>query len=202
MDKDKTKSQSSFSGPPSRKLTLTIPQAQHQLSSSNHSALPVYSYCDLLTNDLIRNNAKEWQTKRFNSTQLLVQNFRKAPFFKDILYQCTTNKSKSMFHIHWYFRYYATPFESLFIHHIHDRCLLLFVTFFKSPQASCSLAWSSKVVSTISLFGTGLQFEQDPGQHPDLILAAYWTAALAALREWEFYYCKVIYSFLLRWSLM
>ena len=96
----KTKSQSSFSGPPSRKLTLTIPQAQHQLSSSNHSALSVYSYCDLLTNNLIINNAKEWPTKRFNTTQLLVQNFRKAPFFKDILYQCTTNKSKSMFHIH------------------------------------------------------------------------------------------------------
>ena len=58
----KTKSQSSFSGPPSRKLTLTIPQAQHQLSSSNHSALSVYSYCDLLTNNLIINNAKEWPT--------------------------------------------------------------------------------------------------------------------------------------------
>ena len=96
----KTKSQSSFSGPPSRKLTLTIPQAQHQLSSSNHSAMSVYSYFDLLTKGLIRNNAKEWPTKRFNTTQLLVQNFRKAPFFKDILYQCTTNKSKSMFHIH------------------------------------------------------------------------------------------------------
>ena len=62
---------------------------------------------------------------------------------------------------------------SMLIHRIHDRCLLLFVTFFKSPQASCSLAWSSKVVSTISLFGTGLQFEQDPGQHPDLILTGF-----------------------------
>ena len=60
--KSRTKSQSSFLGPPSRKLILTIPQAQHQLSSSNHSALSVYPYCDLLTNNLIKNNAKEWPT--------------------------------------------------------------------------------------------------------------------------------------------
>ena len=117
MDKDKTKSQSSFSGPPSRKLTLTIPQAQHQLSSSNHSALSVYSYCDLLTNNLIINNAKEWPT--------LATIWSKTPegtiFQGNNLHTTNDSKSISFPFIQRYRRYLAILFKSIFC--IHDKYL-------------------------------------------------------------------------------
>ena len=41
------------------------------------------------------------------------------------------------------------------------------------PQASCFSALSSIVVWTILLFGRGLQSDQDPEQHPDLILIGF-----------------------------
>ena len=124
----KTKSQSSFSGPPSRKLTLTIPQAQHQLSSSNHSALSVYSYCDLLTNNLIINNAKEWRT--------IATIWSKTP--EGTIFQGhnvhTTNESKSISFsfIPRHHRYLAILFKSIFC--IHDIYLHCFLTFLKSSS--------------------------------------------------------------------
>ena len=120
----KTKSQSSFSGPPSRKLTLNTPQAQHQMSSSNHSALSVYSYCDLLTNNLIINNAKEWPT--------LATIWSKTP--EGTIYQGnnlhTTNDSKSISFpiIQRYRRYLAILFKSIFIGPESDHWLCLSLT--------------------------------------------------------------------------
>ena len=97
-----SKLKSSFSGPQFRKLTLTIPLALHQLSSSNHSALSVYSYYDLLTNNLIINNAKEWPTK--------ATIWSKTPEGTILQTQCTTNESKSI-SFYSYRRYLATLFK-------------------------------------------------------------------------------------------
>ena len=118
----KTKSQSSFSGPPSRKLTLTIPQAQHQLSSSNHSALSVYSYCDLLTNNLIINNAKERPT--------IATIWYKTPEGTIFQGHNVQQMSLSLYYFHSCRRYLATLVKSIFC--IHEKYFLFFLTFLKS----------------------------------------------------------------------